>query len=47
LDLDFRTLLIFSPVENVPNLSLLASAVLKELKNHNLDFGDFVQKVAR
>lgn len=36
-----------SPVENVPNLSLLSGAILKELKSHNLDFGEFVQKIAR
>ena len=36
-----------SPVENVPNLGLLSVAVLRELKNHSLDFGDFVEKVAR
>jgi hypothetical protein len=34
-------------VENVPNLLLLSTVVLKELKNHSLDFGQFVLKVAR
>ena len=38
---------LISPVENVPNLNLLSAAVLRELKSHCLDFGEFVQKVAR